>query len=105
MVDGDDQVKIELMTALWRHLKPAPYPHGPQALRILGKLAGRNRDFLHVPPKLKTEEFIEKSFDSLVEFEDGSKVVIQLDRSVQQAKQKIMRCVSIEIHTVNSLSQ
>ncbi|KAF2663337.1 hypothetical protein BT63DRAFT_380282 [Microthyrium microscopicum] len=38
----------ELMTALWGHLKPAPYQHfhSHTAMRILGKLGGRNRKFL-----------------------------------------------------------
>ena len=37
----------ELMIALCKQLKPAPHPFGPTALRILGKLGGRNRQFLH----------------------------------------------------------
>jgi hypothetical protein len=39
-------VSTDLMTALSNHLHPAPYPHGHIALRILGKLGGRNRHFL-----------------------------------------------------------
>ena len=33
----------ELMIALCKQLRPSPYPFGPTALRILGKLGGRNR--------------------------------------------------------------
>ena len=36
----------ELMTALSKHLRPAPYPYGMLALRVLGKMGGRNRRFL-----------------------------------------------------------
>ena len=38
-------VRPMLLMALYRHLKPytATYAHGPRALRILGKMAGRNR--------------------------------------------------------------
>jgi len=38
-----------LMQALSRHLKPAPYPYGLLTLRLLGKLGGRNRQFLREP--------------------------------------------------------
>ena len=46
------EVQGQLMYALWQHLRPPPHLHGPHALRILGKLAGRNRRFLKtaVPP-------------------------------------------------------
>lgn len=79
------------MNALWRHLKPAPYVHGPQALRILGKLAGRNRDFLHIPPKLKAEEHLESTFISELEFESGVKVSINLDKTIEQSRQKLAK--------------
>jgi len=36
----------ELMSALMRHLRPAPYPYGMLGLRVLGKMGGRNRRFL-----------------------------------------------------------
>ena len=37
----------ELMISLQAHLKPAPYPYGLLCMRLLGKLGGRNRLFLH----------------------------------------------------------
>ncbi|KAH9809005.1 hypothetical protein DFH28DRAFT_1037181 [Melampsora americana] len=41
-------VMHEVMAALWRLLKPVPYnsQHAPTAMRILGKLGGRNRRIL-----------------------------------------------------------
>ncbi len=36
----------ELMIAVCAHLRPSPYPYGTLAIRILGKLGGRNRRFL-----------------------------------------------------------
>ena len=41
----------DLMTALWDHLRPNPYPvfHSHTTMRILGKLGGRNRKFLKGP--------------------------------------------------------
>lgn len=35
-----------LMRSLCRHLQPAPYPYGLLTLRLLGKLGGKNRQFL-----------------------------------------------------------
>jgi hypothetical protein len=42
----------QLMQALSRHLRPAPYPYGLLTLRLLGKLGGRNRRFLREPMPL-----------------------------------------------------
>ncbi|KAJ3319442.1 hypothetical protein HDV06_006328 [Boothiomyces sp. JEL0866] len=41
-------VKEELMSALWKHLKPVPYNqvHAHTTLRILGKFGGRNRKII-----------------------------------------------------------
>ncbi|KAF2229771.1 hypothetical protein EV356DRAFT_580549 [Viridothelium virens] len=49
----------ELMAALWRHLRPAPYTHfhAHTTMRILGKLGGRNRKFLNRPPPLDYKEY------------------------------------------------
>jgi transformation/transcription domain-associated protein len=48
------EVKPRLMKALWRHLRPPPYPFAPQVLRIFGKLAGRSRNFFNSPMNLQT---------------------------------------------------
>lgn len=37
------------MQSLSRHLRPAPYPYGLLTLRLLGKLGGKNRQFLREP--------------------------------------------------------
>ena len=52
-------VMDELMTALWEHLRPAPYTHfhSHTTMRILGKLGGRNRKFLNGPPALSFEQY------------------------------------------------
>ncbi|CAM9366111.1 unnamed protein product, partial [Ectocarpus fasciculatus] len=34
----------DILTGICSHLKPAPYPYGMLALRVLGKLGGRNRN-------------------------------------------------------------
>jgi len=55
-------VKPRLMRALWKHLRPPPYKHASQVLRILGRMAGRNRDFFDSLPKLGTVDNIYPGF-------------------------------------------
>lgn len=45
----------DIMAALWTHLKPLPHnhQHSHTTMRILGKLGGRNRRFLQLPPVLE----------------------------------------------------
>ncbi len=45
-------IKPRLMKALWRHLKLPYYSYAPQVLRILGKMAGRDRDYFGLPPQI-----------------------------------------------------
>ena len=53
----------ELMSALWDHLKPTPYSHfhSHTTMRILGKLGGRNRKFLHGPPELTFQQYADEA--------------------------------------------
>lgn len=43
------QVLADMMTALCDNLRPTPFHYGAIALRLLGKLGGRNRRFLSEP--------------------------------------------------------
>jgi transformation/transcription domain-associated protein len=43
-----------LMQSLSHHLRPAPYPYGLLTLRLLGKLGGKNRQFLRDPMQLNS---------------------------------------------------
>jgi transformation/transcription domain-associated protein len=48
----------DLLVGLTSHLRPAPYPYGLLALRLLGKLGGKNRRFLRneiILPSMCTE--------------------------------------------------
>ena len=45
-IDAKSGLQKKLMNGICIHLKPAPYPYGMLALRILGKLGGINRNFL-----------------------------------------------------------
>jgi hypothetical protein len=48
-----------LMQSLSHHLRPAPYPYGLLTLRLLGKLGGKNRQFLRDPMQLCSVQNLE----------------------------------------------
>lgn len=107
------------MSALWKHLKPPSYPHGTTALRILGKLGGRNQHFLLTPPKLvglifnfKAEQFFffkkKKTYFNSPGPENGLNIVttlsdskaslrFPLDRSIFLIKQKFSQSIDLEM--------
>ena len=51
-ISKEVHVFTSLMQSLSRHLRPAPYPYGLLTLRLLGKLGGKNRQFLREPLQL-----------------------------------------------------
>ncbi|EPX72752.1 transcription-associated protein [Schizosaccharomyces octosporus yFS286] len=59
----------ELMDALWSHLQPLPYSHqySHNALKILGKLGGRNRKLLKKIQKMKVTSSSFRDFTMLVD--------------------------------------
>ncbi|OZJ06116.1 hypothetical protein BZG36_01053 [Bifiguratus adelaidae] len=61
----------DLMAALWGHLRPPPYnqAHSNAAMRILGKLGGRNRRMLLNPPKLTYETSADVDIQILFRFD------------------------------------
>ena len=62
----------ELMRSLYHHLKPAPYPYGMLALRILGKMGGQNRSYLqseHIYPSTSTMNALENPIPLTVKFD------------------------------------
>ena len=46
---SENNILLDLMTALTDHLRPAPYPYGLLTLRLLGKLGGKNRLWIGEP--------------------------------------------------------
>ncbi|OAD08306.1 hypothetical protein MUCCIDRAFT_32523, partial [Mucor lusitanicus CBS 277.49] len=67
-------VMEELMAALWSHLRPLPYSqqHSHVAMRILGKLGGRNRRMLHRPPQLDYDKRVESGVSVEIMFDASS---------------------------------
>ncbi|KAI9495464.1 hypothetical protein BDB00DRAFT_870320 [Zychaea mexicana] len=87
-------VMKELMDALWSHLKPLPYnqQHSHAAMRILGKLGGRNRRMLKSPPKLEYNSRIESGVSVEVTFDPNTTpYTLPLDKSMQVAARTLER--------------
>ncbi|ORX90024.1 hypothetical protein K493DRAFT_381622 [Basidiobolus meristosporus CBS 931.73] len=83
-------VMNDLMSALWKHLKPFPsnQSNGHIAMRILGKLGGRNRRMLKEAPQLTYHESTENGIDVQLYMEPiTSAQVIPLDNCLKLATQ------------------
>ncbi|KUF75766.1 Phosphatidylinositol kinase (PIK-L3) [Phytophthora nicotianae] len=62
IMTSQDRLLTEIIEALNTHLIPPPYPYGELAMRILGKIGGRNRQYLMDPLNL---DYHEHSFTGL----------------------------------------
>lgn len=85
-------VITELMNALWKHLRPLPYSpvHSHAAMRILGKLGGRNRRMLKYPPKLQHHSPADIGVDIKIYFDPTLKPhTLPLDASLALASQTL----------------
>ncbi|KAF9357807.1 hypothetical protein BGX26_003026, partial [Mortierella sp. AD094] len=85
-------VITELMNALWKHLKPLPYSpvHSHAAMRILGKLGGRNRRMLKYPPKLQYHSPADVGVDIKIYFDPSLKPhTLPLDATLALAAQTL----------------
>ncbi|KAK4510703.1 uncharacterized protein ATC70_005136 [Mucor velutinosus] len=81
-------VMEELMAALWSHLRPLPYSqqHSHVAMRILGKLGGRNRRMLNRPPRLDYDKRVESGVSVEIMFDASSTPhTLPLDKCLQVA--------------------
>lgn len=86
-------VMKELMDALWSHLKPLPYnqQHSHAAMRILGKLGGRNRRMLKSPPKLEYKQ----------NTENGVSVEVVFDANTTPHTLPLDKCLALAVKTLN----
>ncbi|KAF9958937.1 hypothetical protein BGZ72_010618 [Mortierella alpina] len=85
-------VITDLMNGLWRHLKPLPYSpmHSHVAMRILGKLGGRNRRMLKFPPKLQHHSPADIGVDIKIYFDPTLKPhTLPLDATLALAAQTL----------------
>ncbi|KAI9356612.1 hypothetical protein BD770DRAFT_444067 [Pilaira anomala] len=91
-------VMKELMDALWSHLRPLPYSqqHSHAAMRIIGKLGGRNRRMLNSPPDLDFEKCVESGVSTEIIFDPNTiPHNLSLDKCLEIA------CRTLEKHDVN----
>lgn len=87
-------VMKELMDALWSHLRPLPYnqQHSHVAMRILGKLGGRNRRMLNSPPTLDCEKQVESGVSVEIVFDvNTTPQSLPLDRCLEVACKTLER--------------
>lgn len=83
-------VMSDVILALWSHLRPQPYPWGPKALQLLGKLGGRNRRFLKEPLALECKENPEHGLRLILTFEPSTPFLVPLDRCINLAVAAVM---------------
>lgn len=75
----------ELMTTLWGHMRPPPYPFGPKVAQLLGKMGGRNRAFVKEPQGVEYRPNPEHSLRMIFTFEPSTSFLLPLDKCVAQA--------------------
>ncbi|KAG7397367.1 hypothetical protein PHYBOEH_000823 [Phytophthora boehmeriae] len=56
IMTSQDRLLTEIIEALNTHLIPPPYPYGELAMRVLGKIGGRNRQYLMDPLNLDNHD-------------------------------------------------
>ncbi|WPK23814.1 hypothetical protein PUMCH_001060 [Australozyma saopauloensis] len=81
-------VADQIMAALWRHLEPVPYhhQHSHTAIRILGKLGGRNHKHLKPYNKLQPESALNQEVKALFNVHGlNGKVPLSITPGVESA--------------------
>jgi len=79
-----------MLLAIWGHLRPAPYPFGPKALQLLGKLGGRNRRFLRDPLALAFKANPEHGLRLILTFRPATSFLVPLDRCIGLARATLL---------------
>jgi hypothetical protein len=62
IMTSQERLLTEIIESLNSHLIPPPYPYGELAMRILGKIGGRNRQYLMDPLNL---EYVDNPFKGM----------------------------------------
>lgn len=88
IMTSQDRLLTEIIEALDTHLIPPPYPYGELAMRILGKIGGRNRQYIMDPLNLEFSEhyFTGVTFAFKWSAEDSSESFsMRMDTLIQRA--------------------
>lgn len=86
ILEGQPGLLTEMMSGICLHLKPAPYPHGSVAVRVLGKLGGRNKHFLReiYPAYADYSAASERTIASFIESHSGEYIESLLCARVEE---------------------
>ncbi|KAK6460742.1 hypothetical protein DFJ63DRAFT_239628 [Scheffersomyces coipomensis] len=90
----------EIMAALWKHLEPVPYhhQHSHTAIRILGKLGGRNHKHFKPCKNLITQSELDQEIKALFSvYGLNGKVPISITPGVQSAI-KLLEDQRLKVH-------
>ncbi|CCE81661.1 Piso0_002324 [Millerozyma farinosa CBS 7064] len=90
----------EIMTALWKHLEPVPYhhQHSHTAIRILGKLGGRNHKHFKPINNLVTQSSLDQEVKAFFKINGlGNNVPLSITPAVQSAI-KLLEDPRLKIH-------
>lgn len=93
-------VIYDIMAALWKHLEPVPYhhQHSHTAIRILGKLGGRNHKHLKPCSTLKSLSELDQEIKALFSIHGlGNRVPISITPGVESAI-KLLEDPRLKVH-------
>ncbi|KAI5963026.1 TRA1 [Candida pseudojiufengensis] len=95
-----EPVVDDIMAALWKHLEPVPYhhQHSHTAIRILGKLGGRNHKQIKPCDNLQTQSDVDQEIKALVQIYGlDDKVPVSITPGVESAI-KLLDDPRLKIH-------
>lgn len=90
----------QIMTALWKHLEPVPYhhQHSHTAIRILGKLGGRNHKHFKPYNKLKSQSALDQEVKALFEVHGlSNEVPVSITPGIESAI-KLLEDSRVKVH-------
>jgi len=79
IMTSQDRLLTEIIEALNTHLIPPPYPYGELAMRILGKIGGRNRQYLMDPLNLDYSEHSITGLTFTFQWGEGENMDVDMD--------------------------
>lgn len=93
-------VIYDIMAALWKHLEPVPYhhQHSHTAIRILGKLGGRNHKHLKPCTDLKNQSELDQEIKALFTIHGfGDRIPLSITPGVESAV-KLLEDPRLKVH-------
>lgn len=74
-----------MMSALWSHVRPRPYPYGERVAEMLGKMGGRGRRWLGESISIEFKQIPEYGLRVILAFPPHTSFLVPLDRCVHLA--------------------